>query len=783
MKTRIVPVLSTLFAAVLLDAATRAAGDVRLPLRPHGPDPDQVYFDSGSDGSSWALSTKYKARFARSGAEYMPNFGSKAPRHFPVGFALSSVDVGGVPVAFSRDVLPSRSDRTIAYERGGVVERYDLGPDSMEQTFVFAALPRSGDLVVRLKVTTELAASTTSEGLAFSNELGGVAYGRAQALDCLGGAIDATTRWDGDSVEIRVPRSSMEAAVFPLTIDPVVSTFSVGVSYSFTMYPDIAFDATNGVYMASFEFESNGSDHDCYTELYDANGVYVPNSFVAIDMTTEYWHLPRCALNAQAQQFYVAALEGNHGDGTGLIKGRTRAANSNTVGPVFVVDTAEPDVFLDVGGDPDAGHAGNFLVAWEALVDATNHDVFARVVDAATGTPLGTKITIDNSVATLDQHPTVSKCDGRAPDTLQDWTIVWDRQVAVGDHDIYGAQVHWNGAITEAAFAITFGSTDDTYPQVSSPLDGSSTRNYMVVFQRDTGSGSHDIQGVVLNGPFFLTQADLSTLEGAAYSARDQIHPSVDSDGAAWAVAYSEDSTGPSDYDTYISTFSLLGTTIQMAERHGQLEATVKHEDLPQVVATYSGDGGRFRFGIVSEKSGGALYGGVAGALYDADTFASFCFPGVESVAACPCANPGLVGHGCDNSAGTGGAILTETGTGSLSGDTVVFTTHGEKPTALSIVLQGNGVSTAGLIYGQGIRCVAGNLRRLYAKAAVAGSITAPAGGDPSVSARSAAKGDTIDAGSTRYYLVYYRDPTVLGGCPSTSTFNSTQSGSICWRP
>jgi hypothetical protein len=41
--------------------------------------------------------------------------------------------------------------------------------------------------------------------------------------------------------------------------------------------------------------------------------------------------------------------------------------------------------------------------------------------------------------------------------------------------------------------------------------------------------------------------------------------------------------------------------------------------------------------------------------------------------------------------------------------------------------------------------------------------------------------GDPIAAGSARYYYVYYRDPVVLGGCPSTSTFNTTQSARIDW--
>jgi hypothetical protein len=34
-----------------------------------------------------------------------------------------------------------------------------------------------------------------------------------------------------------------------------------------------------------------------------------------------------------------------------------------------------------------------------------------------------------------------------------------------------------------------------------------------------------------------------------------------------------------------------------------------------------------------------------------------------------------------------------------------------------------------------------------------------------------------------RYYYVYYRDQTVLNGCPSGSTFNATQSVAVTWAP
>jgi Tol biopolymer transport system component len=163
--------------------------------------------------------------------------------------------------------------------------------------------------------------------------------------------------------------------------------------------------------------------------------------------------------------------------------------------------------------------------------------------------------------------------------------------------------------------------------------------------------------------------------------------------------------------------------------------------------------------------------------------FTSLCDPGQAGVIACPCANPpGGAGHGCDNSASTGGAVLSASGIAYLSMDSLVFTTSGEKPTATSVLLQGT-TSPTGAVYGQGVRCVGGILKRLYTKTAVGGGITAPdfGAGDPTVSARSAAKGSPISAGQSRWYLVFYRDPVVLGGCPASSTFNATQTGRIDW--
>jgi hypothetical protein len=155
-----------------------------------------------------------------------------------------------------------------------------------------------------------------------------------------------------------------------------------------------------------------------------------------------------------------------------------------------------------------------------------------------------------------------------------------------------------------------------------------------------------------------------------------------------------------------------------------------------------------------------------------------FCY-GDGSVIACPCANNGTTGHGCDNSAATGGALLAASGT--LVPDTLKLTQTGELASSLSIFLQGD-AAIAPTFFGDGLRCAGGTLKRLYVKTASSGTVVAPAAGDPSITARSAALGDPIAPGSTRYYQVYYRDP-ILTFCPNPpgDSFNVGSALRVVW--
>jgi hypothetical protein len=163
--------------------------------------------------------------------------------------------------------------------------------------------------------------------------------------------------------------------------------------------------------------------------------------------------------------------------------------------------------------------------------------------------------------------------------------------------------------------------------------------------------------------------------------------------------------------------------------------------------------------------------------------YTSFC-SGDGSTTACPCGNASVgAGRGCNNSSSTGGAQLAAEGLAALGADSLYLTSSFEKPNATSIFLQGRTQLGSGVAFGQGLRCIGGTLKRLFAHNASLGVVSAPTGADLSVSAQSTVLGDPISPGEMRFYQVYYRDPNVLGTCAPDATFNASQALSVAWHP
>jgi hypothetical protein len=140
----------------------------------------------------------------------------------------------------------------------------------------------------------------------------------------------------------------------------------------------------------------------------------------------------------------------------------------------------------------------------------------------------------------------------------------------------------------------------------------------------------------------------------------------------------------------------------------------------------------------------------------------------------CPCGALGSPMHGCANSANPAGGRMDLLGTASLSNDTLVF--PGSSMTNAAVLyFQGDSYTLSGSAFGNGRRCVFGNLVRLGVKVNSGGSSRYPDIGDPAVSVQG-----LVSAPGMRAYQAYYRD--FGGSCPA-GTFNITNGMVVTWIP
>jgi hypothetical protein len=127
-----------------------------------------------------------------------------------------------------------------------------------------------------------------------------------------------------------------------------------------------------------------------------------------------------------------------------------------------------------------------------------------------------------------------------------------------------------------------------------------------------------------------------------------------------------------------------------------------------------------------------------------------------------------------------GGAKLDSIGDAHVSADTLVLRGAGMPPSSTAVYFQGtlrvnNG---AGVVFGDGLRCVAGVFIRLGYKVNnnVGGSGYGGPLGDTPISVR----GMIPSVGATRQYQIYYRNPAAF--CTS-ATFNLSNGLEAIWSP
>ncbi|HIG10415.1 MAG: hypothetical protein ABGY71_02535 [bacterium] len=143
----------------------------------------------------------------------------------------------------------------------------------------------------------------------------------------------------------------------------------------------------------------------------------------------------------------------------------------------------------------------------------------------------------------------------------------------------------------------------------------------------------------------------------------------------------------------------------------------------------------------------------------------------------CPCGNDDPAGGGgCANSSG-GGALLLASGFAQTSSDTLVLHATGLVPSQPALVFQGDNAIAggAGVVFGDGLRCAGGDVRRIAVGfASSLGELNYPAAGQASISSVVGAV-----SGMIRRYQVWYRDP-VIGPC--AQHFNLSNGYEVTWQ-
>jgi len=657
---------------------------------------EQIYFDRPGDGNLWVRGATYKARFGADAVEFVPFLGAQAPRNFPVRFTLESISVGETQLELARDVEPlhdggalSSGGDVIYYDRGSVVEHYVIETDSIEQRFRFdRPLDVGGDLLIRVAVSSDLdCAGEDADGFCFSNELGGVRYGRAVVIDDTGWASTSPTRLVDGTLELEVPADFLARAQYPLTVDPLVSAFTADNSSQSTANPDVAFDETNQAYAVVWEHYFSQNDNDIWVQTHSTTGSVFAGSGFWIDSTSDNWLRPKIANNNRHDQFMVVAIEGGY---SGQISGRTRDAGSINMGLQIRVDGQEIGLKSspDIAGDPDLAPPTYYGIVWQNNWEEDDIDIHARVF-RTDSVPHGPTFAIDGST-NHDYRPTISNSCGSYPWGSQRWTVVWTRQGA--DANTYGCQMNWNGIITEPSFPITTAAGSDLYPTVSTILDGgvgdsgSGPRPYLVAWVK-----GGDIWGRVMQASTPLTpETNLTALEGGSNQSNSQLTPAVESDGSTFVLAYAEARPGTS-WDIFVAEYDYAGGQLYCTDPNRLAAGSTPMEINPMLASRHAAGGYWGSFMAVWHQINGVNMADAEGAILYSQSFGhTYCTSN-------------------SNTSGNVGHVRME-GSRSVANQTMTLTAEDCPALKPGLFFLGNGQVNAP--FGEGRRCVGGAVKR-----------------------------------------------------------------------
>lgn len=744
----------------------------------HTQRPAPVVVDSTDPDVAYAVGANWKASFDLGGTEFVPFLGVNAPRSEHVRFALSRATVDGRVLSSRNPAAFACTDGVVWYAHDGFEEVFETRREGVEHSLVFRELPRRGEIVVTTALDSSLPARQVGDTIEFGSEAAGVRYPAATAYDATGRSLSIPARLQDGALVLTVPAEFAASAQLPLSIDPLIHVFGIATTTPFDIAPDASYVNFSGGARRCEVFERAWSltDHDVTARV--TNMTTGSTTDFLIDATTEYWSEPKVASIVESKvtaSFLVVAAAGHPTSGARTIRARKISIQFSgpslgavqNVGTSVTGDKHHPDV----GGDPYAAGGGTgsyYMVVFQADQVGGDTDVW--------GGPFGFSTSpIAVSSLTDDENPRISKGNGTFA-----WGVAWQRSVAPGNSDVIACKIDQAGPVVGPLLTIASTGADEVNPSVSSPGQG----GFLVAFQRDMG-GQHD---VFLRRFYTAVDAEIAftQLEGGAHGPLDQKWPVVDGSFNGHLLTYREDDpVSPGSKRTRFTSFAISAANLVALH---EVHQSVGNPGLPRTaanVASYEASilvSAPFpQYDVVWDESVSPTDSDVYGALFfdgaGQGGVVATCF-GDGSITACPCTQNGGTPAGCPNSAAATGGEMEWTGVADVSNDTFVVRGLRLTPSSPILLVGGSSLVLSGVVFGDGLRCVAGTLSRLVVRTTSAtGTFTYP---DLVTDPRISVADSLTPAGGTRIYQLVFRDAAPF--C-TAGTYNTTNALAVTWVP
>jgi hypothetical protein len=533
------------------------------------------------DGELWAVGPDYKACFHAGGVEFHPVLGGDAPRNFPFAFELEAIHRGDAALIERTSAVSPQlgADGVVHFARGlGIDERYEACVDGLEQSFVFRERPHgSGDLVVRGRVASELRAlAGEHEALEFTLPAwGGVSVGAVTGVDARGRTTAGRLRWDGTALELVLPGDFVDAATYPLVLDPKIGTvFLVASTNLDEGEPDVAFDATYQRYLVVWHRKVSATDYDIVGQLVNAAGILTGNVIplevssavsatfptVANVRTSSRFLVAWSQYATTNQDIYARAVALPLGGVSNLLPVLATAANEFTPVACGERTTVDDEAYIVCKRD------GLGIVGIRVLVP-TGAD---PLVIAA-----NTLVADDNAY-----RPAISKSFGDGGRAL----IVYNYLFAAGDTDLYALLVNRDGAVLvpTTPFATTLDSESEP------AVDGDGT-NFMVAFSHKpnpSGDAEIEVRRVTYNAPTLSFGPFVPLTNDALNQSLPAIAWTPGKAFVAWTHPYPLD---PLDVDVY--AVGVGSSDCKICEGQFTLDLSGTWDTTPSLASQYSGGG------------------------------------------------------------------------------------------------------------------------------------------------------------------------------------------------